>query len=76
MSAAVYNMTRDVWHEGLCGSSTCDEAVNLARSLAAQGSDVVLWDDDGDVLRFSPEHDTTPLTPEALRDLGLSPRSP
>ena len=70
MSATVYNMTRDVWHEGLCGSSTCDEAVNLARSLAARGNDVVLWDGD-DVRRFSPQHEGVPLTREDLLDLSL-----
>ena len=69
-AAAVYNMTRDVWHEGLCGSSTCDEAVLHARALAAQGSDVVLWDD-GTALRFSPQHEGVPLTREDLLDLSL-----
>jgi len=67
---AVYNMTLDVWHEGLCSRSTSDEAVNLARRLAALGNDVVLWDD-GTALRFSPQHEGVPLTREDLLDLSL-----
>lgn len=68
--ADLYNMTRDVWSLGLHSGAASDAARVLARALAAQGDDVVLWDE-GEVLRFSPEHDGAAIPDVDLLDLSL-----
>lgn len=47
--ASIYNwQTGDTITDGLQGSRRCDEAINLAREMAAEfGEPVVLSDDDG-----------------------------
>lgn len=38
---------------GFQGSTTCNQALNMARQLASEGQEVILWDDNGDVIHYS-----------------------
>lgn len=76
MPAAIHIRTDDVWHHGLRGTRARgqgdNEAVRLAHRLASDRLDLVLFDEDGDVLRYSPDHDAALLTWGDLVELGYT----
>ena len=47
--ATVYDLNHETLADGLQGCDTCDEAIQMARKIAAErGEQVLLVDDDGE----------------------------
>lgn len=70
--AAIYSTTdNDTITEGLQGSNTCDQAINMAREEASErGETVHLKDDDGEWL-VGPRGGVRKLTPALRRKYGM-----
>jgi hypothetical protein len=71
ISATVNNLTTGELIEGLQGSRICDQAVNVAKAIAARGEECLLWDDDGDVVAYQGDN-VTFLDRVSIRALGFS----
>ena len=70
ITATVNNLTTGELIEGLQGSRICDQAVNVAKAIAARGEEALLWDDDGDVVHYGEE--VTFLDRVSIRAFGFS----
>lgn len=58
--AAIFNKYGDAIAMGLQSQTVCDQAIDAARGLAADRSEEVYLEDDGDLLTVYPDGDIEP----------------